>query len=91
MCADGARLSVVVGIDVERDRAEIERLQLPPLDANYLSAVLPARYASAGFEIVKIEILTGAALAELQTSWAKRLRVGSNRSFVRILATAGFA
>lgn len=88
MCADEALLSVVVGIDAERDRSELARLRLPALDADYLRLVLPARYASAGFELVKTESLTGAALSELQTSWAKRLKAGSSRSFVRIVARA---
>lgn len=78
----------MLGLDLERDRAEIERLELPALDANYLNVVLPARYASAGFEIVRVESLTGSALSELQTSWAKRLRAGSSRSFIRIVAKA---
>lgn len=88
LCADEALLTVVVGIDVERDRAEIERLQLPPLDTDYLRRVLPARYASSGFAIVKTETITGAALSELQTSWAKRLKAGHGRSFIRITARA---
>ena len=88
LCSDFARLKVVIGIDVDRDRSEIERLGLPVLDANYLRHVLPARYASAGFEILRTERLTGTALSKLPTSWAKRLRAGSNRSFVRITAKA---
>ncbi len=86
MCADEALLRVVVGIDAERDRAEIARLQLPALDADYLRLVLPARYAKAGFEIVQTEKLTTANVAALQTSWARRLRAGANRSFIRMVA-----
>jgi 16S rRNA (adenine(1408)-N(1))-methyltransferase len=89
LCADQAVLKVVIGIDVERDRTELERLGLPLLDDNYLSSVLPARYANAGFEIVKAESLAGPDLAALETSWAKRLRSGANRSFIRIVAKAG--
>jgi 16S rRNA (adenine(1408)-N(1))-methyltransferase len=86
LSAPHGSLSIVFGLDSERDRSEIERLELPVLDANYLERELPARYAKAGFEIVKTESLAGAGLAELQTSWAKRLQTGQNRSFVRITA-----
>jgi 16S rRNA (adenine(1408)-N(1))-methyltransferase len=88
MCADEARLSVVIGLDVDRDRSEIDRLQLPAVDADYLRLVLLARYASAGFEVIKTDALAGAALSELQTSWASRLKAGSKRSFIRIVARA---
>lgn len=86
VCADDALLKVVIGIDVERDRTEWERLDLPSLDDEYLSRVLRARYANTGFEIVTAESL--AAVSELQTSWGKRLRSGASRSFISIVAKA---
>ena len=88
MCAAGAFLRVVIGVDVERDRAELDRLGIRSLDVEYLREVLPATYAKAGFEIVKTETLAGSSLTEVQTSWAKRLKAGHNRSFVRIVARA---
>ncbi len=88
MCAPDALLQVVIGVDIERDRSEMERLGLPPLEAQYLKLALPGRYANAGFEIVKTETLAALSAAELQTSWAKRLKASHNRSFIRILARA---
>ena len=36
LCAPGALLEVIVGIDPQRDRTEIERLGLPPLSDAYI-------------------------------------------------------
>jgi hypothetical protein len=86
MCTPRALLTVVIGFDVERDRSELDRLALPSLDCDYLRLELPWKYARAGFEIVKTETLTGANLSELKTTWARRLKSGHNRSFIRIVA-----
>jgi len=88
ICAPHALLTVVIGLDVERDHSELDRLGLPSLDPNYVRLELPTRYLRAGFEIMKIETLTGADVSELKTTWARRLRSGHNRSFIRIVARA---
>lgn len=88
ICAPNALLRVVVGLDDERDRAEIDRLKLPPLSPDYVNVRLVAKYRKAGFEIIETVSLPPAALPELHTSWARRLQRGSNRSFIRIIARA---
>ena len=66
ICAEGALLEVVIGIDPVRDKTEIERLGITPLPAD----VLAAKYKEAGFEIVE----SGTTSQTLDTSWAKRLQ-----------------
>jgi 16S rRNA (adenine(1408)-N(1))-methyltransferase len=88
LCAADALLTVVLGLDVERDRSELDRLALPSLDVDYLRLILPTKYARAGFEIVRTETLAHADVAELKSSWARRLKAGPNRSFIRIVARA---
>ena len=88
LCGPNALLKVVVGLDLERDRAELLRLELPTLSADYLTDALSARYREAGFEMVQIEQLKSSNLRELGSSWAKRLARNSNRSFMRIVARA---
>jgi 16S rRNA (adenine(1408)-N(1))-methyltransferase len=88
ICSRAALLQIVIGIDVERDRFEIDRLALPSLDVDHFRLVLPTRYVRAGFQLLKTEAPAGASLSELQTSWAKRLEAGRKRSFFRILARA---
>jgi 16S rRNA (adenine(1408)-N(1))-methyltransferase len=83
-----AMLQVVVGIDVERDQSELALLGLSAADLEYFRLALPTKYLKAGFEVVGIESLSGSSSADVQTSWAKRLRASHNRSFIRIVATA---
>jgi len=82
ICASSARLEVVIGLDPDRDRAEIERLGLEPITDAYIEAVLVPRYREAGFEIVEKGAWPAPAL---RTSWAKRLAGNAGRSVTRIV------
>ena len=67
VCAEGALLEVVIGIDPVRDKSEIERLGIKP---EFIDDVLVENYRAAGFEFVE----TGLSSETLDTSWAKRLQ-----------------
>jgi 16S rRNA (adenine(1408)-N(1))-methyltransferase len=88
ICSSKAQLKVTIGLDLERDRSEMERLQLPQLSVDYINAVLVSRYKNAGFKIDKTETLAPLEWPELQTSWAKRLKGSPSRSLIRIVAEA---
>jgi 16S rRNA (adenine(1408)-N(1))-methyltransferase len=88
VCAVGATLRVVLAIDVERDAAEIKRLQLPALSVDYIDSTLVARYRESGFQIVQARALSFAEMADLQTSWAKRLRPNAARAVYSVSARA---
>jgi 16S rRNA (adenine(1408)-N(1))-methyltransferase len=87
ICSSNACLKVLLGLDLERDRAEMKRLALPPLSLDYVNTVLAKKYREAGFEIVAAES-SPSPLTELHTSWARRLAGSSNRSFLSIVARA---
>jgi 16S rRNA (adenine(1408)-N(1))-methyltransferase len=86
ICSTHARLQITIGLDAERDRSEWERLELSQISVDYVRSVLTATYKTAGFELVEVEELSSPD--QLQTSWARRLRGRSSRSFVRIGARA---
>lgn len=88
ICVSSAQLKVTIGLDLERDRSEVERLELPQLTVDYINAVLLGEYKNAGFKIVKTETLAPLDWPELQTSWAKRLKGSPSRSLIRIVAEA---
>ena len=88
MCAAGAWLEVVIGINPARDRAEIARLGLEPLTAGYLETILIPRYRAAGFDVVEHGVLPPSEWPLLHTSWAQRLRGGAGRSLVYLIARA---
>jgi 16S rRNA (adenine(1408)-N(1))-methyltransferase len=69
VCAEGALLEVVIGIDPVRDATEIERLGIKP---EFIDDVLVENYGAAGFEIVETGLR--ASSQSLDTSWAKRLQ-----------------
>jgi len=86
ICSPEARLQITIGLDAQRDRSEWERLELPEISLEYVRSALVAKYAIAGFKVAEVEELSPAELPELQTSWARRLKGGEGRSFIRIVA-----
>lgn len=88
ICATGARLEVIIGVDPERDRSEIARLELPPLTVEHVDTSLASQYLSAGFEICERGLRLPSEWPELQTSWAKRLKGNTSRSLLYIIARA---
>jgi 16S rRNA (adenine(1408)-N(1))-methyltransferase len=79
IAAPEAVLEIVLGIDEERDRTEIERLGLPPLTEEYLRKTLIPKYEAAGFETLKSGVLTPAEWSRLETSWARKLQSDAQR------------
>jgi 16S rRNA (adenine(1408)-N(1))-methyltransferase len=88
ICSPGALLEVVIGLDEERDRSELERLALPPISIEHIDSALAPAYRNAGFEICDRGMLPPSAWPELQTSWAKRLKGNVSRSLAYIIARA---
>ena len=87
ICASGALLEIVVGLDPERDQSEIERLGITSLTLEFIDNVLVSNYAAAGFRIVERGIIAAADWPKLNTSWAKRLQGNERRSISYLIAT----
>ncbi len=88
ICAPEAELKIFMSFDPERDRAEIERLELPSISGAFLKTVLVPRYQAAGFNVLESNGHSTAEWPELRTSWAQRLRDNDRRSLIYILARA---
>ena len=88
ICAPGALLEVVIGIDPERDRSEMERLGIQPPTISAIDSVLVVKYKEAGFEVIERGVLPASEWIKLETTWAKRLRGGSSRTVLYIIARA---
>ena len=86
ICSPGALLEVVLGLDPNRDRSEIERLALPQFTLDYIDNRLISEYRSAGFEIFERGILPADQWPEFNTSWAKRLQGNEQRSITYLIA-----
>ena len=88
ICAPECLLEIVIGIDAERDKSEIERLGLPRLSSDYLEEILIPKYRTAGFEILKSGTLNSSKWSKLETSWARKLQGGANRKVVYFILQA---
>ena len=88
IAARNCLLEVVIGIDAERDRAEVERLELPALSDNYLTKTLAPRYEAAGFEFKESGTVAAADWPHLKSSWARRLQGNEQREVVYFIAEA---
>jgi 16S rRNA (adenine(1408)-N(1))-methyltransferase len=88
ICAPECVLEIVTGIDPERDKSEIERLDLPAFSPEYLEKILIPKYEAAGFAPLEAGVLNSAAWSRLETSWARRLQENYNRRVVYLILQA---
>lgn len=78
-------LEIIIGVDEQRDRTEIERLGLPRFSADYLQKTLIPKYEAAGFEPVESGRLNPSEWSRLETSWARRLQSNDNRKCIYMI------
>ena len=88
LCATEALLEIIIGLDAERDRSELERLRIPELSPAHVRSELAPRYAEAGFEITETAERLPSDWPDLQTTWAKRLDRSPHRLLLYIIARA---
>ena len=88
ICAPECLLEIIIGIDEDRDKTEIERFNLPRLSFEYLENVLIPKYEAACFKILDKGILTAAEWSKLETSWARKLQTGSKRKVTYLILQA---
>ncbi len=88
ICAPDCFVEIVIGIDEERDKSEIKRLELPQLSPNYLEDVLVPKYETAGFLVLEKGILSRSDWSKLETSWARKLQAGENRKVIYLILEA---
>lgn len=91
VCAPECLVEIIIGIDAERDKSEIERLALPEISPDYLKNVLIPRYEAAGFAALESGTLNSSEWSKLETSWARKLQGGSNRKVTYLIFQASHA
>lgn len=88
ICALDATLEIVIALDSDRDRTEIQRLGLKPLTPDFISNELVPSYRVAGFEILETGQAARSEWSRLKSSWAKRLQGNDDRRLTFIVARA---
>ena len=76
---DGAVLEIVIGIDAEHDRAELERLGVSVQSLDRIERELVPIYEAAGFERSESREVAPAEWARFETSWARKLSGNESR------------
>ncbi len=88
LCRPGAQLTVVLALDPLRDRGELDRLDVPPLDASTAARALGGGYAEAGFSLRSVAPLDTRGLAAWPSTWTRKLAFGRPRQAFLIEARA---
>ena len=88
ICAPRALLEIVIGIDLERDKAEVERLDIPELTPVFLHSYIFPKYAAAGFKLVEHGKLGPSEWSEMETSWARKLKGNPDRKVTYLIFEA---
>jgi hypothetical protein len=88
LCQPRATLTILLGVDADRDRAEATRLGLPVLAEPHLRGLLATAYAAAGLAVTSIRSAGADELAGWPSTWARRLAFGLTRPVFRIDARA---
>jgi 16S rRNA (adenine(1408)-N(1))-methyltransferase len=88
ICAPGALLEVIIGLDFTRDKAAIDAFGLKSLTNEFLERTLIPRYQASGFEILEKGVFAPSDWPRLETSWAKRLQGGAGRTLIFLIARA---
>jgi 16S rRNA (adenine(1408)-N(1))-methyltransferase len=81
-------LEIIIGLDPERDKAEIERLHIPDVTSESVCSKLISQFEIAGFELVESRRLDRSEWSCMETSWAKKLSPGGNRSVLLLCLRA---
>ena len=81
-------LEVVIGIDSEKDKTEIDRLRIQDLSDKYVWAVLTQKYAAAGFAVTECRALDRSEWEGLESSWARKLKTNRNRRVFYLVGEA---
>lgn len=87
--APGCLLEIIIGIDPERDLAELERLDIPELSPIVLHSFLIPKYKTAGFDPLDCRRLSRDEWVSIDTSWSRRLSSGSQRAVYLLSFIAG--
>lgn len=86
LCAPGALVEIIIGLDPERDQSAIETLGLELLTPGFLEKTLVPRYEASGFEVLEQGVLGPAEWPKLTTSWARRLQGSPGRALIYLIA-----
>jgi 16S rRNA (adenine(1408)-N(1))-methyltransferase len=78
-------LEIILGYAPEFEPSETKRLSLPPISLGMINDVIIPTFESNYFKIEEFFEMSKEQLANIETTWAKKLRFGKNRKIYKIL------
>ena len=81
-------VEIIIGLDPDRDRQEMERLGLSEFSSDYIFSKLIPRYEGAGFKAIGHGSLSPDEWGKVESSWAKRLQGNQHREVFFLILTA---
>ena len=87
----GGRLVALLNASAAEDSAYAERLELPPLDGEHVTATLVPGWRAAGLEVAEARVLAPGEEPPHRTSWGQRLVRGSGRETLLVSAVRSSA
>ncbi|RKR89903.1 16S rRNA (adenine(1408)-N(1))-methyltransferase [Micromonospora pisi] len=84
----GATLEITVGTSIWRDPVPLEIRELPELTPEYVDTVLADRLAGYGWQVTGAEVVSGAEMDRISSSWARRLGSANPEVVIHVRASA---
>jgi hypothetical protein len=89
IAAPDCLLEIVIGIDPEKDKSEMERLGLPPaLTIDYFKGKAVPKFKANRFAAIEVCLLRPDEWRLLETSWAKKLSQNPSRQVIYLVFRA---
>jgi len=82
---DDGNLEITLGYHEQSEPSEIERLNLPELNENYINSNLVPIYKECGFELSSVEKIEKKDLKKIETTWSKKLSFGKDRDVFKLV------
>jgi 16S rRNA (adenine(1408)-N(1))-methyltransferase len=81
-------LEIIIGLDPERDKAQIERLEISDLTPSVVHSYVVSKYNAVGFDLLEHRVLHPTEWSKLDTSWARRLQGNQDREVIDLIFQA---
>lgn len=81
-------LEIAIGVDIQRDRSELDRLGVPEMTSDHFDRVLFPRYTKCGFQHIERRELKPDEWRKFETTWARKLSGNESRKVYYFLFEA---
>jgi hypothetical protein len=81
---ENGTLEIILGYAQEFEPTETKRLNLPPITLGLINDIIVPAFEDKGFHAKEFYEMSKKKLADVETTWAKKLRFGKDRKIYKI-------